>query len=114
MMFHRYAVGERVLYTQHRFPHLTWKAPFTVLSCLTSEGAEPRYRIGSALRSDEREAGEHELSHLAQPQQAFRAGDMHAASDDFTPDAAANLNLVPSDLRRRAWHKNERCSAARG
>lgn len=115
MTSHRYAITERVLYTQQRFPNLTWKAPYTILECLASDGTEPQYRIRSALRVDERVAGEHELTRFALPQQAFRAGDMHPALDCIGPDAAANLNVVPSDLRRRAWHKNERSSsAARG
>ncbi|MFC4174636.1 hypothetical protein ACFOYU_21715 [Microvirga sp. GCM10011540] len=106
-MTHRYAVGERVLYTQRLFPNLTWKAPYTITRCLTADSVEPQYRIHSVLRSDERLAGEHELTRFAQPQQAFRAGASDPV-DCIGPDAAANLNLIPSDLRRRAWHKNER------
>jgi hypothetical protein len=112
-MSHLYVVGERVLYTQHRFPHLTWKAPYTILCCLDTESIEPQYRIRSALRADERVAGEHELTRFALAQQAFRAGDMQAAPDCVSP-YAANRNLVPSELRRRAWHENESISAARG
>lgn len=112
MKAHRYAIGERVLYTQQRFPHLTWKAPYTVLQCLDSDGIEPQYRVRSTLRVDERVAGEHELTRYALPQQAFRSGDMRPALDCVSPEPAANLNLVPADLRRRAWHKNERSSLA--
>jgi hypothetical protein len=111
-MSHRYAVGQRVFYSQKRFPHLTWKAPYTILHCLASGGVEPQYRIRSALRGDERLAGEHELTRFSLPQQAFRPVEAPPFLDGFSPDAPANLNLVPPHLERRAWHKNEQALSA--
>jgi hypothetical protein len=113
MTAHRYAVGERVLYTQHRFPYMTWKAPYMITGCLPLEGIEPQYRIRSAHAADERMAGEHELTRMGLPTQAFRSHEIPSPLDYFTANDAANLNLIPSaDLPRRVWHKNERSSGS--
>jgi len=113
MIAHRYVVGERVLYTQHRFPYMTWKVPYVVTCCLTLEGIEPRYRIRSAHKADECIASEHELTRMGLPAQAFRSQEIPSPLDYFSPNNAANLNLIPAaNLPRRAWHKNEKPSAA--
>jgi hypothetical protein len=115
MNTHRYAVGERVLYTQQRFPHLTWKAPYMVVRCLASRSVEPQYQIRSAHEAADRAAGEHELSRIGLPLRTFRSPEIPCPLDYFSTDDAANLNLIPAaDLPRRAWHKNESASAAHG
>ena len=39
MKAHHYAVGDQVLYTEQRFPHLVCRQPFTIVGCLDSETA---------------------------------------------------------------------------
>jgi hypothetical protein len=123
MPLHRFAVGEAVLYTRHRFfdpaSDLNWKSPFTVVAYLSSAGLVPQYRIRSAQESCDRVAGEHELSRTPQPQRAFLPLNAGFFEGDTDPEAA-NLNLehfhsmgmetalVPrAGLPRAAWHKND-------
>lgn len=67
MQAHRFAVGEVVLYAERRHSHFTWKAPYTIVSCLRVEASEPQYRIVSIHRQEIRMAGEHELCRTPQP-----------------------------------------------
>ena len=114
MNAHRYNVGERVLYTKHRFSNLSWKAPYTIIRCLVSDCAEPQYQIRSALRSYERVAAEHELTRMALSAKAFRPAEISGPLDFFSRDDAANLNMLPAvGLPRRAWHKNEQSFVGR-
>jgi hypothetical protein len=115
MNTHCYSVGERVLYTRQRISHLSWKAPYTVTRCLASDQMEPQYEIRSAHGAYQRLASEHELTRMAVPAQAFHPAEALSPLDFFSPNEAANLNLLPAaGLPRRAWHKNERPSSRHG
>jgi len=72
MQAHRFAVGETVLFAENRHPHFTWKVPYTIISCIRMEAAEPQYRIASMHRHEIRTAGEHELCRTPQPLSAVR------------------------------------------
>lgn len=105
---HHYAVGQRVLYTEQRFPHLICKQPYTIVRCLDSKRPEPQYQIRSAARPCDCVAGEGELSHEGLPLGAFQEMDIPGFVDSNVMSEAANLNLVPwASLPRRARHKNE-------
>jgi hypothetical protein len=52
---------------------------------------------------------------MAVPAQAFHPAEALSPLDFFSPNEAANLNLLPAaGLPRRAWHKNERPSSRHG
>jgi hypothetical protein len=95
MQAHRFAVGEIVLCAERRHPHFTWKAPYTIITCIRAEAAEPQYRIASVHRHEIRIAGEHELCRTPQPLPAFQQspGQFLDALSCLRP---ANLNLTPS------------------
>ena len=108
MKAHHYAVGDHVLYTEQRFPHLVCRQPYTIVGCLDSRRSEPQYQIRSTARPYDCVAGENELSRDAPPMAAFRQGDIPGLLDFTGMDEPANLNLVPwMNLPRRAHHKNE-------
>jgi hypothetical protein len=108
MQIHRFAVGETVLYTEQRFPNLSWKAPYTVVTCLPTTGAQPQYQIRSDHRSVDRVASEHELSQTLQLDRAFRRVDGRSL-EDCVASRDATQQLVPwADLPRTARHKNDR------
>ncbi|MBB4039371.1 hypothetical protein GGR34_001013 [Microvirga flocculans] len=108
MRSHQYAVGDHVLYTEQRFPHLICKQPYTIVGCLDSRLSEPQYQIRSVARPYDCVAGEDELSQDASPWSAFQEPDVPSFLDCRGLGEPANLNLVPwVDLPRRAWHKNE-------
>jgi hypothetical protein len=108
MRNHHFAVGDHVLYTEHRFPHLVCKHPYTIVGCLDSRRFEPQYQIRSASRPYDCVAGEDELSRDASPMSAFRDVDVSDFLDGTGVGEPANLNLVPwLSLPRRAQHKNE-------
>jgi hypothetical protein len=108
MKAHHYAVGDHVLYTEHRFPHLVCKQPYTIVGCLDSRRSEPHYQIRSTARPYDCVAGEDELSLDASPVGAFRQAEIPGLLDFTSMDEPANLNLVPwMSLPRRARHKNE-------
>lgn len=108
MRIHHFAVGDHVLYTEQRFPHLVSKQPYTIVGCLDSRRAEPQYQIRSAIRPYDCVAGEDELSRDASPMSAFREVDISEFLDGTGMNEPANLNLVPwLSLPRRAQHKNE-------
>lgn len=64
MQPHRFACGESVLYTEHRFPNLSWKEPFTIIDLLPSNGLEPLYRIRSMDRITDHLVSERALCSL--------------------------------------------------
>ena len=108
MKAHHYAVGDHVLYTEHRFPHLVGKQHYTIVGCLASCQSEPQYQIRSTARLYDCVAGEDELSQDALPMGAFRQVEVPGLLDFTGMDEPANLNLVPwMSLPRRAQHKNE-------
>lgn len=108
MRSHHFAIGDHVLYTEHRFPHLVCKQPYTIVGCLDSRRSEPQYQIRSATRPYDCVAGEDELSRDASPMSAFREADVSDPLDGTGMSEPANLNLVPwPALPRRAQHKNE-------
>ncbi|NBJ11549.1 hypothetical protein [Microvirga arsenatis] len=108
MKTHHYAVGDRVLYTEQRFPHLVCRQPYTIVGCLDSRRPEPQYRIRSSSRPFDCVAGEDELSQVASPVGVYRAAEISGLLDFPTMDDPANLNLVPwMHLPRRARHRNE-------
>jgi hypothetical protein len=108
MKAHHYAVGDHVLYTEQRFPHLVCKQPYTVVGCLDSRRSEPQYQIRSANRPYDCVAGEDELSRDASPMSAFREMKIPDSLNFGSMNEPANLNLVPwPSLPRRAQHKNE-------
>jgi hypothetical protein len=72
MQAHRFAVGEIVLFVERRHPQFTWKVPYTIISCIRAEAAEPQYKIGSIHGDKIRTAGEHELCRTPQPLPAVR------------------------------------------
>ncbi|WP_445504586.1 hypothetical protein [Microvirga sp. G4-2] len=67
MQAHRFAVGEIVLFAERRHFQFTWKVPYTIISCIRTDAAEPQYRIASVHRDEIRTAGEHELCRTPQP-----------------------------------------------
>jgi hypothetical protein len=77
-IYHRFAIGQGVLYTEHRFPNLSWKAPFTVIDLLPSDGIEPQYRILSRDGADDQIVGEHALNCQPLPHGARRLLDGRA------------------------------------
>ncbi|WP_114945455.1 hypothetical protein [Microvirga calopogonii] len=108
MKAHRFAVGDHVLYTEQRFPHVVCKQPYTIIGCLDSRRFEPQYQIRSAIRPHDCVAGEDELSRDASPVSAFRDADVPGILDGTGMNEPANLNLVPwMSLPRRVQHKNE-------
>jgi hypothetical protein len=108
MKTHHFAVGDHVLYTEQRFPHLVCKQPYTIVGCLDSRRPEPQYQIRSGTRPCDCVAGEDELSRDASPMSAFREVDIVGFLDATGVGDPANLNLVPwVNLPRRAQHKNE-------
>jgi len=108
MRGHHYAVGDRVLYTEQRFPHLICKQPYTIVDCLDSRRSEPQYQIRSTSRPYDCGAGEKALSRDASPMGASRQEDASGLPDFNGMNEPANLNLVPwMNLPRRARHKNE-------
>ncbi|WP_262028599.1 hypothetical protein [Microvirga sp. Mcv34] len=108
MRAHHFAVGDHVLYTEQRFPHVVCKQPYTIVGCLDSRRREPQYQIRSAMRPYDCVAGEDELSRDGSPMSAFRAADSSDSLDETGMNEPANLNLVPwASLPRRAQHKNE-------
>jgi hypothetical protein len=94
MQVHRFVVGEIVLCAESRHRHFTWKAPYTVLTCIRSEASEPQYRIASVHRHEIRVAGEHELCRTPQPLSAFRPP-REQFLDTLSCLEPANLNLTP-------------------
>jgi len=108
MRSHHFSVGDHVLYTEQRFPHVVCRQPFTIIDCLDSRRAEPQYQIRSAAWPHDCSASEDELSRDASPMSAFREVDNLVLLDGTGMNEPANLNLVPwSSLLRRAQHKNE-------
>jgi hypothetical protein len=108
MRAHHFGIGDRVLYTEQRFPHLICKQPYTIVGCLDSRRSEPQYQIRSATRPCDCVAAEDELSRDASPMSAFREMDISSFLDGTSMSQPANLNLVPwLSLPRRAQHKNE-------
>ncbi|MBO1905102.1 hypothetical protein J4G37_09365 [Microvirga sp. 3-52] len=108
MRAHHYAVGDHVLYTEQRFPHLVRRQPYTIVGCLDSRHSEPQYQIRSAARPCDCVAGEDELGRDASPSSAFREVGPSAFPDASGMNEPANLDLVPwPSLPRRAQHKNE-------
>ena len=108
MKAHHYAVGDQVLYTEQRFPHLICRQPYTIVGCLDSRRIEPQYRIRSTVRPFDCVAGEDELSQVASPIGVFREREVSGLLDFPDMDDPANLNLVPwMSLPRRARHRNE-------
>lgn len=108
MAAHHYSVGERVLYTEQRFPHLICKQPYTIIRCLASKRPEPQYQIRSSARPCDCIASEDELRHERLPLGAFQEMDVPGFVNSNDMGDAANLNLVPwASLPRRAQHKNE-------
>lgn len=114
MRAHHYAVGERVLYTEQRFPHLICRQPYTVIQCLDSRRSNPQYQIRSASRPFDCVAGEDELSRDGLPMNVSQQPDFPSFLDCNLMNEAANFNLVPWDsLPRRTRHKNEKPRLAR-
>jgi hypothetical protein len=108
MKAHHFAVGDHVLYTEQRFPHLVCRQPYTVVGCLDSRRSEPQYQIRSATRPCDCVAGEDELSRDASPLSTFREVSASNFLGASGMNERANLNLVPwPSLPRRAQHKNE-------
>jgi hypothetical protein len=108
MKAHHYAAGDHVLYTEHRFPHLVCKQPYTIIGCLDSRRSEPQYQIRSAARPYDCVAGEDELSQDGSPVKTFQGADIPDFLDCRGRGEPANLNLIPwAGLPRRAWHRNE-------
>lgn len=95
MQAHRFAVGEIVLCAGRRHPDFTWKAPYTVLTCIRSDTAEPQYRIASVHRHEIRLAGEHELCRTPQPLPVFQHSRRQVLAE-LSCLQPANLNLTPS------------------
>lgn len=95
MQNHRFAVGEIVLCTERRHPHFSWRAPYTIMTCIKAETTEPQYRIASVHRHEIRIAGEHELCRTPQPLAARQPphGRILEALPSLQP---ANLNLKPA------------------
>jgi hypothetical protein len=93
MHVHRFAVGETVLCVQRLRSEFAWKAPYTVLTCIRSEGPEPQYRIASVRRQEIRVVGEHELCRTPQPSSAFRQSPEQLL-DALSCLQPANLNLA--------------------
>jgi hypothetical protein len=100
MQAHRFAVGEIVLCAGRRHPDFTWKAPYTVLTCIRSDAAEPQYRIASVHRHEIRLAGEHELCRTPQPLPVFQQSRGEILAEEILAELSclqpANLNLTPS------------------
>jgi hypothetical protein len=100
MQAHRFAVGEIVLCAGRRHPDFTWKAPYTVLTCIRSDAAEPQYRIASVHRHEIRLAGEHELCRTPQPLSVFQQSRGEILAEEILAELSclqpANLNLTPS------------------
>ncbi len=71
MQAHQFAVGEIVLRAEKRHPQFMWRVPYTIMTCIKTEAAEPQYRIASVYRHEVRIAGEHELCRTPQPLPAF-------------------------------------------
>ncbi|WP_201829719.1 hypothetical protein [Microvirga zambiensis] len=114
MKAHHYGVGDHVLYTEQRFPHLICKQPYTIVGCLDSRRSEPQYQIRSVNRPYDCVAGEDELSRDASPMSAFRQVEIPDFMDCSRVSEPANLNLVPwLSLPRRASHKNEQARLLR-
>jgi hypothetical protein len=90
MQAHRFAVGEVVLYAEKRHPHFTWKAPYTIVSCMSVEATEPQYRIASIHHHGIRIAGEHELCRTPQP--------LPAAQQSLEPFFEIPSCLQPANL----------------
>jgi len=108
MRSHHFVLGDHVLYTEQRFPHLVCKQPYTVVACLDSRRAEPQYMIRATNRPYDCVAGEDELCQDWSPMSAFREMDILELLDGNGMKEPANLNLVPwLSLPRRAQHKNE-------
>ncbi|PVE21486.1 hypothetical protein DC522_26445 [Microvirga sp. KLBC 81] len=106
MQAHRFAVGEIVLYAERRHPQFTWKVPYTIISCIRTDAAEPQYRIASVHRDEIRTAGEHELCRTLQPLPAVQQSPEQflEALSCLRP---ANLNLksaLESPLPARLQH----------
>lgn len=93
---HKFAVGETVLYTDMRFPHLMSRVVSKVTACVPSEGVEPRYTVKPnryvACRAVERE--------LSRPPSQVRSGFLDQfALGHFDSDDAANHNWSPLEQR---------------
>jgi len=114
MRAHHFAVGDHVLYTEQRFPHLVCKQPYTIVGCLDSRRPEPQYQIRSVTRPYDCVAGQDELRQDASPMSAFQDVDILELLDGAGMNESANLNLVPwPSLPRRAQHKNEQAYSVR-
>lgn len=98
MQFHRFAVGETVLYAERRHPHFTWRSPYTIISCIKAEASEPQYRIASVHRREIRIAGEHELCVTPQPLPVAQQGPSYSL-ETWLCLQPANLN-VRSSVKR--------------
>jgi hypothetical protein len=94
MQLHRFAVGETVLYAQRRHPHFTWRSPYTIVSCIKTEGPEPQYRIASIHWREIRVAGEHELCVTPQPLPVALQGPEYTL-EPWLCLQPANLNVGP-------------------
>jgi len=92
MQAHQFAVGEIVLCVERRHPQFMWRAPYTIITCIKAESAEPQYRIASVHRREIRIVGEHELCRTPQPLPAFQQspGQFLGALSCLQP---ANINL---------------------
>lgn len=111
MTVHRFAVGEIVLFAERRHSQFTWKVPYTVISCIGTDAAEPQYRIASVHRNGIRTAGEHELCRTPQPLPAARQRpeEFLEALSCLQP---ANLNLKPAlGSPLSAWLQHGRSGA---
>ncbi|WP_262270873.1 hypothetical protein [Microvirga yunnanensis] len=93
MQTHRFAVGESVLCAERRHPSFTWQTPYTVITCIQSEAAEPQYRIASLHRHAIRIVGEHELCRTPQPRPAARQS-LQQCREALLCLHPANLNLT--------------------
>ena len=106
MQTYRFAVGETVLFAEKRHPHFTWRVPYTIVSCIRTEAAEPHYRIASIHGSKIRNAGEHELCRTPQPLPAARQLPRRLL-EALTGLQPANLNIkssLESPLTLRLQH----------
>jgi hypothetical protein len=114
MKAHHFAVGDHVLYTEQRFPHLVCRQPYTIVGCLDSRRSEPQYQIRSAARPCDCVAGEDELGRDASPLSTFREVSVSEFPDATGMNGPINPNLVPwASLPRRAQHKNEQVHSFR-
>jgi hypothetical protein len=62
MRTHQFTIGERISYTEQRFPDFIWRGDYEIVSLVRAGMGEPEYRIRSTDLAYDRVVHERDLS----------------------------------------------------